>query len=741
MLIHGRLVVTHNGLMLDEVRSLLQKCLRRQELDLAYRATKELIGHEKDQLPWKSLVTFMFEDHCLTDATTLETFYNCYTHKRKYRAVEVLGKCFTCRHAACLQVVALDGEYKVDVALWDVNVPLDPNLAGLVAKSSSGMDCDVLLTLIAKYWKEQNTKGLTTLFSLVNMAAKVENRTLTGKGIAYLLVGGIKKPSLYHLVLSVIHRASTEDYMKKYTKLAYKFAAIEDTPQGLILFCTLSQCIFRDKVSKHTLPDMSQVGSSVSWGAVPKLDHMPLWAVDKHTFRGRFGKESLHIFKKKFRNSPMTNEQLNEFHGPRPKVDLRTFFDVGCICNNDILDENPIWEKAKAMYFKHKPSQQKAAKMTKARYQGLKESKSIIFRKVKKETSREIRVEKNTLKRTSTASSTDEPGCSGEPSKKIAKLDMPIEPSKQKAKLAIPIQPSKKKIKLDIPIEQDDGLFDVNVNSGYRTENKATTPVAIVKQVGIGSIPGEKLNQTVPKGPLLQLPTGSAKVYTRLDNSTKKVWKGPYKSTYKQNLCIFFHRAMKEVFQDKHTMDLEAKGPFVIFPLLKTHKTEITTINKAYYDCIGKVQVSEEDGVFIKRESLGLFQLHNISQDKIRVLPETIWAHFAFRYIMNIGDSGLYNAIATETLDDIYGIDMEEHRAAVKGHDIINLMFTKLPKKAFIPEIQKALKSNKDSLYEIFKKEYDFAKLRKLYNDYGIEDESERCQRRFARFTNAVSRL
>ena len=727
MLIHGRLIVTHNGLMLDEVRSLLQKSLRRQELDIAYRATKELIGYEKDQLPWKSLVTFMFEDHCLTDATTLELFYNCYTRKNKYRAVEILGKCFTCRHAACLQVVALGEDYKPDTTLLDDTVALDPNLVGLVAKSSGRMDCDILLTLIAKYWKEQNTKAVTTLFCLANMAAKVENRTLTQKGVAYLLDGASKKPNLHHLVLSIIHRASSNDYMKKYTKLAFRCASIEDTPTGLILFCTLSQCIFGDKVSNHALPEIPQV-SSVNWESVPTLDHMPSWAVDKHTFRGKFGKESLHIFRKKFRNSPLTNEQLNEFHGPRPKADLTTFFDVGCVCNNDILEENPIWEQAKAMYFKHKPSQQKCAKITKARYQELKNGKSIIFGNAINAMG-ESNDGKNKLKRKLIVSSNDEAGCSGQHNTKKAKLDIPIESSERKMSL------SHKEEKYERP------CGDAKVNKGSGKEKTHSEPVKMAPYEDNEVIPAGKLEQTVPNGPLLQLPTGSAKVYTRLDNVTRMVWKGPYKSTSKKNLCIFFHRAMKDVFQDNHTMDLEVKGPFIIFLLLARNKEDVRTTNKAFYDCIGKVQVSEEDGVFVTRESLGLVQLHKIPQDKIRDLPETIWAHFAFRYILNIGDSGLYNVIATDDLKEIYGIDMEEHRAAVKGKGIVDLMFTKLPKKTFVPEIMKALKSKKTPLHEIFKKTYDFAKLQKLYNDYGVEDETERCQRRLGRFKNAISIL
>ena len=49
----------------------------------------------------------------------------------------------------------------------------------------------------------------------------------------------------------------------------------------------------------------------------------------------------------------------------------------------------------------------------------------------------------------------------------------------------------------------------------------------------------------VPNGPLLQLPTGSAKVYTRLSADEQKVWKGPYKRE-KMNVTLFFHKALKK---------------------------------------------------------------------------------------------------------------------------------------------------------------------------------------------------
>ena len=45
MLIHGKLHLTASHLNLDEVRSLLQKSLRRKETDLVLKSCKELIGN------------------------------------------------------------------------------------------------------------------------------------------------------------------------------------------------------------------------------------------------------------------------------------------------------------------------------------------------------------------------------------------------------------------------------------------------------------------------------------------------------------------------------------------------------------------------------------------------------------------------------------------------------------------------------------------------------------------------
>ena len=56
------------------------------------------LGRGKDQLPWKSLVTFLYEDHCLSDAAVVKSLWKCYEQNDKYKAVELLAKAYTCRY-------------------------------------------------------------------------------------------------------------------------------------------------------------------------------------------------------------------------------------------------------------------------------------------------------------------------------------------------------------------------------------------------------------------------------------------------------------------------------------------------------------------------------------------------------------------------------------------------------------------------------------------------------------------
>ena len=66
----------------------------------------------------------------------------------------------------------------------------------------------------------------------------------------------------------------------------FKFAAVSDAPVRLILSCVYTQLVWgkRGRQVEEQEMRLGQMG----WKHVGKLDQMPSWAVDKHTFRGKY---------------------------------------------------------------------------------------------------------------------------------------------------------------------------------------------------------------------------------------------------------------------------------------------------------------------------------------------------------------------------------------------------------------------------------------------------------------------
>jgi hypothetical protein len=218
--------------------------------------------------------------------------------------------------------------------------------------------------------------------------------------------------------------------------------------------------------------------------------------------------------------------------------------------------------------------------------------------------------------------------------------------------------------------------------------------------------------------PLLQLPTGSAKMYTRVDLENKQVWKGPYKGD-RLGLVMFLHRVLNEVLKDPHTLKIQRKGSYVQFPLLCAADASMKITVKDFYDCIGKQQV--KDGKFVNRESLGIIQVHKLGAASFRNIPASFWCHYLFRYMLNIGDSGLYNSITDNKMSFLYGIDMEEIRKSVMGHDLLNLMFVKLPKRELKDPIMDALRRNKEAASKIMIQQFDIDKIEALAQFYSVK--------------------
>ncbi len=145
---------------------------------------------------------------------------------------------------------------------------------------------------------------------------------------------------------------------------------------------------------------------------------------------------------------------------------------------------------------------------------------------------------------------------------------------------------------------------------------------------------------------------------------------------------------MKDVLGDVHTLPPKAHKPFIVFPLLKGAHLDgdIEIIKMDFYDCISKKHVT--DIQFVLRESLGIVQLHRIPIDQYHFLPATFWSHYLYRYMLNVGDSGLFNALTDCHLTFLYGIDMEEQRHKEPENNIISVMFSAKPKQDVTKQVK-----------------------------------------------------
>lgn len=206
------------------MKSLLQKSLRRKEEGLVLSSCRELLGFGKDQLQWKSLVTFLFEDHCLVESKVLQQLVRLYEAKDKYGWVELLLKCHTCRVAACLPVIAMEDKYlPVTSALQQVSPDL--TVSGLLSFQLGDINIDLVLTLLINAWKHKVEDELIFYMKLMTICHDHEKRTVTTKGMAYL-VGNTNKANIGHIVMSVLWKSTPSDdkEMKSYLTSCFKLA-------------------------------------------------------------------------------------------------------------------------------------------------------------------------------------------------------------------------------------------------------------------------------------------------------------------------------------------------------------------------------------------------------------------------------------------------------------------------------------------------------------------------------------
>ena len=410
----------------------------------------------------------------------------------------------------------------------------------------------------------------------------------------------------------------------------------------LVMFAPIARWMHSDKVQRVSCLEREPF----NWRAeVEPLTEMPVWAVDKHTYRGRFGKET-----PLERNaSTMSDEQFREFHGPREKRGIETFFSEGTICAKQSLLENPLWEQTKEITLSYQHTQ----RMTKKLYDSLKVEFPRMFR--------------------------------AQPAEAV---QQPAEAVQQ------PPGPPK-------------GVKRKNTDASGKGDKKSKKQCL---EEGGKSLPG----------PLLQVPTGAAKVYTRADLEACKVIKGPYKNEQTMNRCMFLNKVMRDVLHDPHTMECELNAPYISFPLVQGSGATMAVTKRDFTDRIAKKNV--KDAEFITREAMGIVQLHKLSPTQVSSLPVSFLAHFAYRFALNVGDSGLYNAITDADLSFVYGIDITEKRGPLKKDpkDILGVLFTHVPRKQLCCAILQMARAKKVELLDLVSIPVDFPAIEALAAQYHV---------------------
>ncbi len=199
--------------------------------------------------------------------------------------------------------------------------------------------------------------------------------------------------------------------------------------------------------------------------------------------------------------------------------------------------------------------------------------------------------------------------------------------------------------------------------------------------------------------PLLQLPTSSSKVYVRLNIQNAQVIKGPYtrRSASKYRRLISMHKVLKAL-GDMHTLPLKETvmdgERYVVFPLMRNDAVDLDNITVHKTSFTDKISnVPSVDVQFVSRESLGLEQGHRMTHADVRKLPWSLWIHFAYRFALNIGDSGLHNVLSNGKA--VVGIDMDERRGTVSSQSCLcDLLFSRKPQRELCGFIEQTLRTH-----------------------------------------------
>lgn len=367
---------SYNGYNLDEIKSCLQKSLRRKEVELAIWCAIEWGLNEKGQkrnITPDKFITLLGEDHCFAPNDFVLKIAKLMESKSKFNAkwaTKLLLTVKSCRMSCLFPAYYMD---KNGVGVAKTETDFEDLKAAVIAGYKEG----------GKAWEDAAFRALCYI---------------TQKGFSCNGKGKGKHGWYTHYLtnlITAICEVETDSIKKSVLKAWRYMAEVPGSTQSLIWMAIIVRRMFPELIEKSVNEDKDFRKRLIAAVIAPHENNrdLPEWCFDKHTDRGCLGTDTMKTFRKNQElglfnsNKVFTEEFIQRHHGSRPKVNVNDFMETGIVEADGVTD---MWIEEAKRYYKNNPSPKKVM-MADATYYT---EPSTSSRKRKSDTLKEVKAKK-----------------------------------------------------------------------------------------------------------------------------------------------------------------------------------------------------------------------------------------------------------------------------------------------------------------------------------------------------------
>ena len=314
---------TSDDILVDDLLSTIKNGIHLGKLQEVHSAAYELMK-KGDLLKPNDIITLLLRDRCVVHSSVLENLYRLlYEGKQgKFSALwHVIQSTKESRAGFNMLLGSIKHPFPELTFEQFVN---DVKLADCVV-----IDIDNLLSSLSCTWRNRNWVAVVSLMQAAAVVIRQGSFTITAKGKLYLLHAP-KKASFIHVVVSLLHRDSSNTKVKRFLSACYDLAlkySFTTENDILLLFFMVVNCrkiLETDDVDEDDDDDDGAVDLDKipHWDDAAPLTEIPEWASDIETYRGRNGAANrlkLHDYVTRY------NEK---FHGCRERSSPQKYVDT-----------------------------------------------------------------------------------------------------------------------------------------------------------------------------------------------------------------------------------------------------------------------------------------------------------------------------------------------------------------------------------------------------------------------------